>query len=162
MLCPTEAGTVAILPHAELPPRLPSPPLAPRGILATVGRTPLLRLERILGNHHAAVFVKAENRNPLASVKDRIGLAMVEAAEADGSLRPGGRIIEPTSGNTGIALAFVGASKGYDVTLTMPDSMSSERRALLLGLGAEFVLTPAATVCCLVTLDSTLSLPVVV
>ncbi|NBX28965.1 cysteine synthase A [bacterium] len=143
MLCPTEAGTVAILPHAELPPRLPSPPLAPRGILATVGRTPLLRLERILGNHHAAVFVKAENRNPLASVKDRIGLAMVEAAEADGSLRPGGRIIEPTSGNTGIALAFVGASKGYDVTLTMPDSMSSERRALLLGLGAEFVLTPA-------------------
>lgn len=92
----------------------------------------------------AAVFVKAECRNPLASVKDRIGLAMVEAAERDGSLLPGGRIIEPTSGNTGIALAFVAAAKGYDVTLVMPDSMSTERRALLLGLGANFVLTPAS------------------
>lgn len=122
--------------------RIPSK-LAPRGLLNTVGRTPLLRLERVLGRHHAAVLVKAENRNPLASVKDRIGLAMVEAAEADGSLQPGGRIIEPTSGNTGIALAFVAAAKGYGVTLTMPDSMSTERRALLLGLGADFVLTPA-------------------
>jgi cysteine synthase A len=117
--------------------------LAPRGVLDTVGRTPLLRLERVLTGRSAAVFVKAENRNPLASVKDRIGLAMVEAAEADGSLPPGGHIIEPTSGNTGIALAFVAAAKGYRVTLTMPDSMSTERRALLLGLGAEFVLTPA-------------------
>ena len=117
--------------------------LAPRGVLQTVGRTPLLRLERVLAGRSAAVLVKAENRNPLASVKDRIGLAMVEAAEADGSLRPGGHIIEPTSGNTGIALAFVAAAKGYRVTLTMPDSMSTERRALLLGLGAEFVLTPA-------------------
>lgn len=120
-----------------------TPSLAPRGLLETVGRTPMLRLERVLGRHHAAVFVKAENRNPLASVKDRIGLAMIEAAEADGSLDRGGRIIEPTSGNTGIALAFVAAAKGYDVTLTMPDSMSTERRALLLGLGADFVLTPA-------------------
>lgn len=117
--------------------------LGPKGLLETVGRTPLLRLERALGSHHAAVFVKAENRNPLGSVKDRIGLAMIEAAEADGSLEPGGRIIEPTSGNTGIALAFVAAAKGYRVTLTMPDSMSTERRALLLGLGADFVLTPA-------------------
>ena len=116
---------------------------APRGLLDTVGRTPLLRLKRVLGNHQAAVLVKAENRNPLASVKDRIGLAMVEAAEADGSLRRDGRIIEPTSGNTGIALAFVAAAKGYRVTLTMPDSMSTERRCLLLGLGADFVLTPA-------------------
>jgi cysteine synthase A len=102
-----------------------------------------LRLTRVLGRHHAAVLVKAENRNPLGSVKDRIGLAMIEAAEADGSLEPGGRIIEPTSGNTGIALAFVAAAKGYPVTLTMPDSMSTERRALLLGLGADFILTPA-------------------
>ena len=117
--------------------------LRPKGLLETVGRTPLLRLERALGAHHAAVFVKAEHRNPLGSVKDRIGLAMIEAAEADGSLVRGGRIIEPTSGNTGIALAFVAAAKGYPVTLTMPDSMSTERRALLLGLGADFVLTPA-------------------
>lgn len=117
--------------------------LAPRPALETVGRTPLLRLGRVLGSHHAAVLIKAENRNPLASVKDRIGLAMVEAAEANGSLEPGGRIIEPTSGNTGLALAFVAAAKGYDVTLTMPDSMSTERRALLLGLGADFLLTPA-------------------
>ena len=117
--------------------------LTPRGVLETVGRTPLLRLERVLAGRNAAVFVKAEHRNPLASVKDRIGLAMVEVAEADGSLQPGGHIIEPTSGNTGIALAFVAAAKGYRVTLTMPDSMSTERRALLLGLGAEFVLTPA-------------------
>lgn len=118
--------------------------LAPKHVLDTVGHTPMLRLVRVLGSHHAAVLVKAEYRNPLASVKDRIGLAMIEAAEAEGTLQRGGRIIEPTSGNTGIALAFVGAAKGYDVTLTMPDSMSTERRALLLGLGADFVLTPAA------------------
>jgi cysteine synthase A len=117
--------------------------IGPKGLLDTVGRTPLLRLTRVLGRHHAAVLVKAENRGPLGSVKDRIGLAMIEAAEADGSLERGGRIIEPTSGNTGIALAFVAAAKGYPVTLTMPDSMSTERRALLLGLGADFVLTPA-------------------
>jgi cysteine synthase len=117
--------------------------IGPKGLLETVGRTPLLRLARVLGRHQAAVLVKAENRGPLGSVKDRIGLAMIEAAEADGSLERGGRIIEPTSGNTGIALAFVAAAKGYPVTLTMPDSMSTERRALLLGLGADFVLTPA-------------------
>jgi len=118
-------------------------PLAPRSVLETVGRTPLVRLGASVPGRRAAILLKAENRNPLASVKDRIGLAMVEAAEADGSLAPGGHIIEPTSGNTGIALAFVAAAKGYRVTLTMPDSMSVERRALLLGLGAEFVLTPA-------------------
>ncbi len=117
--------------------------IGPKGLLDTVGRTPLLRLTRVLGRHHAAVLVKAENRGPLGSVKDRIGLAMIETAEADGSLTRGGRIIEPTSGNTGIALAFVAAAKGYAVTLTMPDSMSTERRALLLGLGADFILTPA-------------------
>jgi cysteine synthase len=135
----------SLLPNSDSIPAAARVPagLAPRGVLDTVGRTPLLRLQRILTGRSAAVFIKAENRNPLASVKDRIGLAMVEAAEADGSLLPGGHIIEPTSGNTGIALAFVAAAKGYRVTLTMPDSMSTERRALLLGLGAEFVLTPA-------------------
>lgn len=115
----------------------------PASVLDTVGRTPLLRLSRILSERQAAVFVKAECRNPLASVKDRIGMAMIEAAERDGSLVPGGHIVEPTSGNTGIALAFVAAAKGYKLTLTMPDSMSNERRGLLLGLGANFVLTPA-------------------
>ncbi|MEI6239543.1 MAG: cysteine synthase A [Planctomycetia bacterium] len=112
-------------------------------MLDTVGGTPLLRLDRSLPGRMAAVFVKAECRNPLASIKDRIGLAMVEAAEAAGELGARGHIIEPTSGNTGIALAFVAAAKGYSITLTMPDSMSLERRALLLGLGAQFVLTPA-------------------
>ena len=131
------------LPGGVPPAGRPSSALRPRTVIETVGRTPLLRLSRALGSHQAAVLVKAECRNPLASVKDRIGVAMVEAAEADGSLQPGGRIIEPTSGNTGIALAFVAAAKGYRVTLTMPDSMSTERRALLLGLGADFILTPA-------------------
>jgi len=114
----------------------------PVSVLDTVGATPLLRLARVVAGRHAAVLVKAECRNPLGSVKDRIGLAMIEAAERDGSLRPGGHIIEPTSGNTGIALAFVAAAKGHRCTLVMPESMSVERRALLLALGADYILSP--------------------
>src|SRR5580698_3676484 len=121
----------------------------PRGvtfpdILGTVGHTPLVYLKRIIPAHHAKVLVKCEFFNPLSSVKDRIGRAMVEAAEQDGTLHGDSHIIEPTSGNTGIALAFVAAARGYRLTLTIPDSMSLERRALLRGLGAELVLTPAA------------------
>jgi cysteine synthase A len=112
-------------------------------ILDLVGGTPLVRLRR-MNDTGCDVLLKLEFFNPMASVKDRIALAMVEAAEADGSLPPGGEIIEPTSGNTGIGLAFVAAAKGYRVTLVMPDSMSRERRAILRGLGAELVLTPAA------------------
>ncbi|MEN8006753.1 MAG: cysteine synthase A [Candidatus Krumholzibacteriota bacterium] len=108
-----------------------------------VGSTPLVRLKRLC-NGPGEVVAKLESSNPLGSVKDRIGLAMVQAAEKDGRLAPGGEIIEPTSGNTGIALAFVGAARGYKVTLVMPDSMSMERRATLRALGAELVLTEAA------------------
>ncbi len=110
-------------------------------IVDTVGNTPIVRLGRVAPR---SVHLKLEFFNPLGSVKDRIGKAMIEAAEAEGSLAPGTRIIEPTSGNTGIALAFVAAARGYRLTLTMPESMSLERRALLTGLGAELVLTPAA------------------
>ncbi len=121
----------------------------PRGItfpdiLATVGSTPLVMLKRIVPRGHAQVMVKCEFFNPLSSVKDRIGRAMVEDAEQSGAINQETHIIEPTSGNTGIALAFVAAVKGYKITLTLPDSMSQERRALLLGLGADFILTPAA------------------
>lgn len=108
----------------------------------TVGNTPLIRLNHIAEGCVAEVDVKAEFFNPLFSVKDRIGKSMVEAAEADGSLQPGGTIIEPTSGNTGIALAFVARAKGYRCILTMPETMSVERRVLLRMLGAEIVLTP--------------------
>ncbi len=111
-------------------------------ILSTVGNTPLIKLNRIASGIEANVYVKCEFFNPLASVKDRIGLAMIEAAERDGQLKPGGIVVEPTSGNTGIALAFVCASKGYRCILTMPETMSMERRVLLRLLGAEIILTP--------------------
>ncbi|MDQ6993631.1 MAG: cysteine synthase A [Mariprofundus sp.] len=109
----------------------------------TVGNTPLIRLNRIGADLDAEIIVKCEFYNPLNSVKDRIGKAMIEAAEADGSLKEGGAIVEPTSGNTGIALAFIARAKGYRCILTMPESMSLERRKLLKLLGAELVLTPA-------------------
>jgi cysteine synthase A len=112
-------------------------------VLDLVGGTPLVRLPR-LNDTGADVVAKLEYANPMASVKDRIALAMVEAAEADGRLEPGVEIIKPTSGNTGVGLAFVCAAKGYKLTLTMPDSMSMERRVILRALGAELVLTPAA------------------
>ena len=109
----------------------------------TIGRTPLVRLRKLITGK-ATVLVKVEGRNPLASVKDRIGLALIEAGERDGKIKPGTIIVEPTSGNTGIALAFVAAARGYRLLLTMPESMSLERRKVLKALGAELVLTPAA------------------
>ena len=109
-------------------------------ILATIGNTPHVRLARMFPDHE--VWVKVERANPGGSIKDRIGLAMIEAAEADGSLRPGGTIIEPTSGNTGIGLAMAAAVKGYKLVLVMPESMSIERRRLMLAYGATFDLTP--------------------
>ena len=108
-----------------------------------VGRTPLVKINRLV-DAPATVVAKLEFYNPASSVKDRIGVAMVDAAEASGELKPGGTIVEATSGNTGIALAFVGAARGYKVVLTMPDTMSTERRALLKAYGAELVLTPGA------------------
>lgn len=109
-------------------------------ILATIGNTPHIRLSRMFPDHD--VWVKCERANPGGSIKDRIGLAMIEAAERDGTLKPGGTIIEPTSGNTGIGLAMVAAVKGYKLILVMPDSMSVERRRLMLAYGATFDLTP--------------------
>ncbi|MDR2463872.1 MAG: cysteine synthase A [Verrucomicrobiales bacterium] len=113
-------------------------------VLQTVGKTPLIRLNRLSAGLDATIALKAEFFNPLGSVKDRIGLAMILAAEKEGRITPNTTIIEPTSGNTGIALAFVSAARGYKLTLTMPESMSLERRTLLALLGANLVLTPAA------------------
>ena len=112
-------------------------------IVATTGNTPLVRLNRVIPPGHATVLGKCEFFNPLSSVKDRIGRSMIEAGERDGLVNADTHIIEPTSGNTGIALAFVCAGKGYRLTLTMPESMSMERRGLLRALGANVVLTPA-------------------
>lgn len=111
-------------------------------IVETVGRTPLVKLNRITAGIHATIAVKCEYFNPLGSVKDRIGMAMIEAAEREGIIRDDTLIVEPTSGNTGIALAFVCAAKGYKLILTMPETMSLERRTLLAMLGAKLVLTP--------------------
>lgn len=110
-------------------------------ILETIGHTPHIRLSRLFGPDRE-VWVKSERANPGGSIKDRIALAMIEAAEASGALKPGGTIIEPTSGNTGIGLAMVAAVKGYKLVLVMPESMSIERRRLMLAYGASFVLTP--------------------
>src|ERR1700730_6592539 len=110
--------------------------------LELIGHTPVVRLNRLLGKDDAEVWAKLESFNPGGSVKDRICAAMVEAAEREGRLKPGDTIVEPTSGNTGIGLALVAAVKGYRLVLTMPDTMSMERRSLLMAYGAELVLTP--------------------
>src|SRR3954454_8249400 len=110
-------------------------------VLHTIGNTPHIRINRLFGSGHS-VYIKSERANPGGSIKDRIAVAMVEAAEAAGALKPGATIVEPTSGNTGVGLAMVAAVKGYKLVLVMPDSMSVERRRLMLAYGATFVLTP--------------------
>ena len=113
-------------------------------ITQTIGNTPLIRLRRVVDGAKATVVAKMENFNPLWSVKDRIGVAMIDAAERDGKINQKSTIVEPTSGNTGIGLAFTCAARGYRLMVTMPESMSLERRRLLKAFGAEIVLTPAA------------------
>ena len=112
-------------------------------VTAIVGNTPLVRINRLSAGAGATIAAKLEFQNPAASVKDRIGVAIVDAAERSGQLKAGGTIIEATSGNTGIALAMVGAARGYNVVLTMPETMSKERKMLLAAFGAELILTPA-------------------
>jgi cysteine synthase A len=121
-------------------PRQKEKPLKAENILQTIGNTPHIRVNRLFGER--AVWIKSERANPGGSIKDRIALSMVEAAEKSGALKPGGTIVEPTSGNTGIGLAMVAAVKGYKIVLVMPDSMSVERRRLMLAYGASFDLTP--------------------
>src|ERR1700741_4745605 len=111
-------------------------------ITQTIGNTPLIRLRRVVGDAKATVVAKMESLNPLWSVKDRIGVAMIDAAERDGKIKKDTLIIEPTSGNTGIGLAFTCAAKGYKLIVTMPETMSLERRRLLKAFGAQVVLTP--------------------
>ncbi|GAA1474203.1 cysteine synthase A [Corynebacterium felinum] len=113
-------------------------------ILDTIGNTPLVKLNRLSKDLPATILVKLEFFNPANSVKDRIGKAIVDAAEASGELKPGGTIVEATSGNTGIALALAGAARGYNVVLTMPETMSTERRVMLRAFGAEIILTPGS------------------
>jgi cysteine synthase A len=113
-----------------------------KNILDTIGRTPHIRVQRLFGDASQQVWIKSERSNPGGSIKDRIALSMVEDAERSGALQPGGTIVEPTSGNTGIGLAMVAAVKGYKLILVMPDSMSVERRRLMLAYGASFDLTP--------------------